>query len=220
MKRYPYTFPDAMIRAIRDGRKTQDRRVVKPRFGNNPEVFNAGNIRFDGLVAQMYGAGGQWMELRCPFGCPGDRFWVPECFQIGHDTGLGKRYTLLCPSGSSDRDGKVFYRADDAVYPPPSWRSSTSMPRWASRTIVEIVSLRVERVQAITEADAMAEGVHGPNRFGAWRCYDQRVHGYRIGPVESFETLWDSRNLKHGNTWDANPLVWVPEFRLVEGKLT
>ena len=80
---------------------------------------------------------------------------------------------------------------------------------WACRNVTAV---RVERVQEISETDARAEGVHGPNRFGAWRCYDQRVHSYRIGPIESYQTLWDSINAKRGHGWETNPWVWVVEF--------
>ena len=85
----------------------------------------------------------------CPYGQPGDRLWVRETFQIGHETYEGsKHYSLLQPTGSTDRDGKVFYRADGCEQV-PEWRPSIHMPRWACRLTPEVTAVRVERVQRL-----------------------------------------------------------------------
>jgi hypothetical protein len=89
---------------------------------------------------------------------------------------------------------------DDA----PKWRASIHMPRWASRLSLEIVSVRVERVQEISFDDAIAEGV----------CADP--HGVRSESRRWFSELWDSINAKRGYGWDVNPWVWVIEFKVIE----
>lgn len=87
--------------------------------------------------------------------------------------------------------------------------SSVQMPRWAARTIVELVSVRVERLQDITKADVEAEGI--TRRMGA--PLEDVVAGWH----EPFAELWDDPNAKKGNPWDSNPFVWVPEFKVIEG---
>jgi hypothetical protein len=218
MKRYPFTFTDAMIRAIRDGRKTQDRRVIGGYDGT-------WSIEADDDGAFWPGGGdemGDWQKFPSPFGSPGDRFWLPECFVSGWPVDAGDiqqydelgnqlpehvwyRATQVDGEWVSDRGAVMAEWCDDdgSMSHRIPWRSSTSMPRRHSRTIVEIVSIRVERVQDISINDAIAEGV--------W-LDPPDAHGFRSEVRQAFRELWDERN-----TWDENPWVWVPTFRLVEG---
>jgi len=197
MKEHPILFSGEMVRAILEGHKTQTRRVVK-----NPE-------RLDGLM--LAGEEPDW----CPYGGPGDRLWVRETWGVG---------TRPCPHRGWV-DG-IEYRADTAylegpdllhlrtdVEPPDTfefdavpdgWRPSIHMPRWACRTVLEVVSVRVERLQEITEEDARAEGF--PDPPGQNRMYPDRARYW-------FQNLWDSINAKRGHPWDLNPWVWVVEFQ-------
>jgi hypothetical protein len=97
------------------------------------------------------------------------------------------------------------------------WEAASHMPRWASRLALEITAVRVERVQEISEADAIAEGIeHVDNTkevFG-YRDYEGST-GCTFEPWKSFCTLWDSLNAKRGFGWDVNPWVWVREFKVV-----
>jgi hypothetical protein len=100
----------------------------------------------------------------------------------------------------------VRYCADDPTDGP--WRPSIHMPRWASRITLEVVAVRVERVQDITEADARAEGIAAYVEYGGGSV-ETLIQGNR----HSFRELWDSINASRGYGWDANPFVWVVEFQ-------
>lgn len=251
MKRYPFTFPDAMIRAIRDGTKTQDRRAVKlvdSDVSTATQAIICGDVP-DAMreCVTCFGFCSEFHDYPCPFGRPGDRFWVPETFwhericieplYPGHyedgeyiDDGYEidrvdpSWYELTrSPGGpiADDLSGNIldhirYVATDDNPEDGEMrrWekRSSMNMPQWASRTIVEIVSMRVERVQDITEANAKAEGVLEDG-------WEDEIPG---GPLctshvarLAFESLWYDGNLKRGNGWAENPWVWVPEFRLI-----
>ncbi len=128
-------------------------------------------------------------KSRCPYGQPGGRLWVRETFY---------------PERS--HRGPVSYRATwprDDDPPDGGWKPSIFMPRWASRITLEIVSVRVEQVQDISEDDARAEGVD--DGTGQTRP----LHPYW------FRALWDSINSKRGYGWEKNPWVWVVAFRRV-----
>ncbi len=94
------------------------------------------------------------------------------------------------------------------------WRPSISMPRWAARTVVELVSVRVERLEDISEKDARAEGA-----LAIWidpETMDNLIPGH-YSHREGFYDVWNNPNAKKGNPWKANPWVWVPEFKVIEG---
>lgn len=189
MKEKPILFNADMVRAILDGRKTQTRRIVKLPHGadvivQNGKVWKPARVDYEGYVD-------------CPFGQPGDRLWVRESwawYPLDHDP--------TC----------VIYRAD---YPhgtpcPPEyerWRPCIHMPRWASRILLEVTAVRVERLQDISEADAQAEGATGQCPVGNLRVYNKAPLAYH------FAQIWEQA---HPNTWDQNPWVWAIDFRSVE----
>lgn len=199
-----------MVRAILEGRKTVTRRVMNPQ----PEfVWGSGN---NGEAHVRYPGGSQpdpW--IKCPYGQVGDRLWVREAWFDN------------CP-GYGPEQAELYYKADglpdfDGEESELRWRPSIHMPRWASRLTLEIVSVRVERLQDISEADAIAEGgVYtdtGKNRWG------QQANGWShrgnttadtclLTAKFSFWNLWDSIN--GSGSWDANPWVWVVEFKVVQ----
>ncbi len=157
----------------------------------------------------------------------GDRFYVKETWAPTHATG-GHEYPddwcwfeweedyhgKLEPGA---RDMYLYYRADGednlpAEFSMPSgseirWRPSIYMPRWASRLTLEITRMRAERVQDITNEDAISEGVSG-----ATEMREQRLSIAQ----HLFADLWDSINAKKGHGWDVNDWVWIPDFKIVE----
>lgn len=195
MKERPILFSAPMVRAILDGRKTQTRRVVKPQ----PELTSHSGFLWKGYYS---GTGFDMKTIvrnfshRCPYGVFGDRLWVRECWAP---------VSTFDPSP----DTGALYRADtmyDAAVVEWKWRPSIHMPRWASRITLEVVAVRVERLQDISEADAQAEGVASDRqRESTW--YDGKA-------VRMFRDLWSSIN--GVASWDANPWVWVVEFKRLE----
>ena len=130
------------------------------------------------------------LRYRCPYGQPGDRLWVRETWMYGQ--------------GSTP-----IFRADVLVTPKDQvWRSPIHMPRAASRITLEITGVRVERLQDISEADAVEEGA--PGGHGAIPGY-----GYNALPGEHYRHVWESIN--GPSSWDANPWIWAIEFKRVEG---
>ncbi len=197
-KERPILFSAPMVRALLAGTKTQTRRVVKPQ----PE--------FDGPERLHHAEVALWREamltLRCPYGQPGDRLWVRETWQAvnGDDRA---RHIVTHPRPNR---GWIEYaatpRLDEPAY---KWRPSIHMPRWASRITLEVTSVRVERLQDISEADALAEGVNvHPDHHGK-----PRTSIY--SPVQAYADLWDQIN--GAGSWAANPWVWAVSFKVVKG---
>ncbi|WP_228727949.1 hypothetical protein [Klebsiella michiganensis] len=201
-------FNAEMVRAILDGRKTQTRRPVKfPVFDKNLGCELAGNELAGELSAGSY--------LNSAFGKPGDRIWVRETWAtLGNEDGCYVDWEdNLCKG--DERSAARIYRAsceqrpgdyglwsipDDAYWKPHTqdhkfegaWRPSIHMPRWASRILLEITDLRVERLNAISERDAQAEGV-GTLRGGFWQHYQPGWTQHQLSARGSFVTLWKSR---------------------------
>jgi hypothetical protein len=200
----PILFSAPMVRAILDGRKTQTRRVAKPRFDDRKPCEHWKGENHDG-DATMYRHCSHGSEgLGCPYGQPGDRLWVRETWF----------------SSNPKTPSRVRYAADDlirledglfarAVCNPPKWRPSLFMPRWASRITLEIVAVRVERLQDISEKDALAEGCEREFKADGSTVWGAGL----VEAVENYKTLWDSINAKRGVGWDINPWVWVIEFK-------
>lgn len=198
MKERPILFSAPMVRALLAGTKTQTRRVVKPA----PQtVRNHRSAAWDGDPAEL-------MKLlttagrRCPYGQPGDRLWCRE--------------TWLTVNGDD-----TFYRADYLHDPAGdrahgvAWKPSIHMHRSRSRITLEVTGVRVERLQDISEADALAEGVTplpGGDMWTAGGLYDGPLHAAR--PQWAYRRLWEQIN--GPESWAANPWVWVVEFRRLE----
>ncbi len=165
-----------MVRAILAGQKTQTRRVIKTNA--------SGRAQFKG---RNWHLGDPNAVLACPFGQPGDRLWVRETFK-----------ELRAEFGGIDGH-VVNYRAQYAdkteAWRNGPWKPSIHMPRWACRLLLDVKAVRVERLQDISRADAIAEGT-----------VDIKT------PCMDFALLWDSLNAKRGYGWDTNPWVWVIEF--------
>lgn len=186
-----------MVRAILEGRKTQTRRVVKPQ----PVWVASPGVPFKTQDADPKGI------IRCPHGAPGDRLWGKETWgmQRHGDVTDWFRDSLRGDDWLSDF-WEVQYRAEwGPCQEGCFWRPSIYMPRWASRLTLEIEAVRVERLQEISEEDAMAEG-WDPQ----WRA-NEIVDQYR--PLLWYGSLWCDIN--GPASWDANPWVWVIQFRRI-----
>jgi hypothetical protein len=168
------------------------------------------------------------VEVNCPFGLPGDRLWVRETFyrdSMWYPSRFSSvvRALALSPSGMLEAmdyratHSCLAYEAGCPCNPDgdgkrSEWRPSIHMPRWASRITLEIVSVRVERLQDISSADVLAEGLKFMCDGSAISpLEDGRVGG---GPQSAFAYLWDSLNAKRA-PWSSNPWVWVVEFKRV-----
>lgn len=212
VKERPMLFSAPMVRALLDGSKTQTRRVAKfkPRTSGCNLSFSAmrvahymtGNPRAGFVLSS--GAGDSTFPLICPYGQPGDRLWVRET--LGHHSDKGHYYAAtgmhIGPLLDYERE------PSPSVGIPARNIPSIHMPRWASRILLEIVSVRVERLNECSEADALAEGI-------PWRqCTDwMGPSGTRrdFGPQDAYRELWDGIN--GAGSWAANPWVWVVEFK-------
>ncbi|HHT0446928.1 TPA: hypothetical protein ACTW57_002269 [Klebsiella michiganensis] len=214
MKERGMIFNGEMTRAILDGRKTQTRRIVKGTEGavkfckewdiNGEEVFVVLGEKDHTGMNPVLGA------ISCPLGDVGDRIWVRETW---------------AEAGASAPDLKL-YRAN---YPehvpsyyenvPPAneirWTPSIHMPRWASRILLEITDVRVERLNAISEEDARAEDIIDG---GCLNCGEPEPCGCanpEPDATDAFAYLWQS--IYGQENWNANPWVWVIEFKRAEG---
>jgi hypothetical protein len=197
MKERPILFSGPMVRAILDGRKSQTRRVVKLR----DKTGTYSDFGDDGWPESADECG-DWHRDPCPYGIPGDRLWVRETWQFQ-------------PASAIAANGKYVYAATvKDGHHPPSWRPSIHMPRVASRLTLAVKAVRVERLQEISEADAVAEGTTPGNVAGSDVDIDGNVWNgaYR----RAYAALWDSIN--GPGSWAANPWVWVVEFDRKEVK--
>lgn len=249
MKERPILFSGPMVRAILDGRKTQTRRVVKPQPPEDwtPHTYGmlqplVGGEPIEPGPRDRWGVCdefGEWGTF-CPYGQPGDRLWVRETWTRASRngwtqyTGMSdeKRWpeTMSRPhtqSRTNSEHHNIIYRVDGEYVASDGthelWQSPICMPRWASRITLEVVSVRAERVQAISEDDAEAEGCICP------RCHDcgwinsgpdggyQCDHLLCGEPLGFFRDLWDSINAARGYGWETNPMVWVVEFKPIGG---
>lgn len=204
MKERPILFSGPMVQAILEGRKTQTRRIIKNQnlVGAPSHGFNAYEVEdIDGH--RFWGFSSDDEDWECPFGQPGDRLWVRETW--AHDGAIDDvRAGIEDIMGPSICLGP-YYGADYQEDIGLRWKPSIHMPRWASRITLEIVSVRVERLQEISEEDAIAEGV---NLGGS-------SMGHKFTAKEHFEGLWQSIYTKEGQTWNDHPWVWVVEFKRI-----
>ena len=201
MRERPILFSAPMVRAILEGRKTQTRRTVK-QVGKDGGfvILNYGTHDWpyrsdDGESASHTVRIGNKLYQNetphdCPYGRPGDRLWVKETFRDARAVAAGR----------------VLYRAsgDTAC----GWRPSIFMPRELSRVTLEVTGIRVERLQDISEADAIAEGVDFDLSEYPFSGQPTRT------PTLAYRQLWNGIN--GTDSWAANPWVWVVEFKRVQ----
>jgi hypothetical protein len=217
MKERPILFSGPMVQAIIEGRKTQTRRAVKPQPPEGAHPFHIlvsssprdeGKWRFTKSLDHLSGT--VLGPIACPYGVPGDRLWVRETYAWSGDSSI--------PEADRIASGEVWYRADGGRGGGIRWRPSIFMPRWASRILLEITGVRVERLQDISEADCWAEGIDAVDGVfdESIPAMAQRMGRLCEDAAPTFACLWESIN--GTDSWNANPLVWVVSFRRVEAK--
>ena len=217
MKERPIIFSAPMVRAILAGTKTQTRRIAKPNDAEHFNFFsidgeapgnriNAGKLQ---VWCKDYPEEGS-VHIKCPYGKPGDKLWVKETTVNVEDHGYTGPVYMESDDGRSTMDFGLAPAPDDCTEVEPhelKLRPSTRMPKSMARIWLEVTGVRVERLRDISAADALAEGI--PNTSGEiWRDADT------LTVINDYKDLWESIN--GPGSWDANPWVWVIEFRRVE----
>ena len=219
----PILFSGPMVRAILDGRKTQTRREIKTPGGNVLGVY---------LPDLGYALGGKIFEnltneddpicVMTPVGIvrprylPGDILWVRETWRLqnyGYDpsTQTYKGQELQYRADFTDEENAIYGRRGGCA--PCKWKPSIHMPREAARIFLRVTKVKVERLQAISESDAQAEGCgYGFHNDGVNKYIQNHT------PKEQFAAIWNSLHSKKGCGWEADPCVWVYEFERVENE--
>jgi len=202
----PIIFSTPMVQAILDGRKTQTRRVIKPQpvkddtfegpYWYEPTVVNKdGELGPGKSVFGISSTDGEW-GIKSPYQ-PGDILWVRETWATVSSGIIEYKATYRDPyTGSTEIDhiGKKI-----------TWRPSIHMPREAARIFLRVTNVKAERLQDITDEDAIAEGM-------SQILVDGVVF---ISAQGDFHVFWDALNIKRGYGWDTNPWVWVIEFERI-----
>ena len=206
MKERPILFSGPMVRAILEGRKTMTRRVVKPEGAHHLFAFLDLPGNQTGEWAWCSSSHVVSKHIHCPYGQTGDRLWVRESMLFDPDQGW--RYSADGADVIDENYGKINQRCP-----------SIHMPRSCCRILLEIVSVRVERLHEISEADAQAEGVERVVVGSGWRRYcDPDSEEVGVPPCgnarRSFRSLW--KFINGDESWNANPWVWVVEFKRVQ----
>lgn len=223
MNEYPILFSTEMVKAILDGRKTQTRRVIKPQLSSKI---------LGGVTIQGYGNEFHFptydteypVEVRkCPYGAHGDLLYVREKWGVDRiKVGDGYEYPNVLYRADSTTKLIIcdevwdYYEKDNF-----KWRPSIHMPKAFARIWLRVKDVRVERVQDISQDDAIAEGIDMESEHASL-CINIEDAGYDNDLVRGsaaftiFKTLWNSINEKRGYGWDTNPWVWVVEFERVE----
>ena len=223
----PILFSTEMVQAILEGRKTKTRRILKPQpdfnkawenlgFSENkfgikteleiPDIDVTGNflgvsspIEIDGFKATGLCIPNIPIKIH-----KGDILWVRETWQTTWNENKKSWDTIYKADGG-------YWIDDDGIM---KWKPSIYMPKKRARIFLEVTNVRVERLQDITEEDAIAEGIERVSiapfvhRFKNYLCNNKF-----IGPKESFKTLW--MKINGIDSWKANPWVWVHEFKQV-----
>jgi hypothetical protein len=227
MKERPILFNGPMVRALLDGSKTQTRRVVRYGMASGRSVAYQKTQAFQDELTPY-----------CPYGQPGDRLWVRETWGVvSNDWDADGNLTDWTPDrpatpitemrfGQGYYSGHAIYAADGSYEwagdddgggePRSAWHPSIHMPRAASRILLEIVSVRVERLQDISEDDCWAEGidaVDGALDDMAILNLAKRMNRSCHDAAPTYAALWESIN--GAGSWDTNPWVWAVEFKRV-----
>jgi hypothetical protein len=197
MKEHPIIMSTEMVKSILEDRKTMTRRTMGLTQVNYfPDSWFGIPENIQSNLWKLFHKGGTTLIVKCPYGQVGDRLWLKETCKIQN---FGDHKGLVAFKTTSNTDPSVATL---------KWIPSIFMPRWASRILLEITALRVERLKGISEEEAMAEG-----------CSPKDTLAYRMSAYPSwngklrFKELWDSLNAKRGYGWDKNPWIWVISFR-------
>lgn len=239
MKERPILFSSPMVKALLAGTKTQTRRLATHRHGigflggkDQEDDASAWGYAFDGPEHHGYAVLARgfrdrhdhgFVSIPCPYGEPGDRLWVRENFTSGY--GRGCWGTIFQADGAFVQGKRqhpkgIHYNAADRP-PGMKWRPSIHLPRWASRITLEVTSVRVERLQSISEEDALAEGISAvpfypddgfPLSTGYMLGENDGSSPLHTTAVKAFAAAWDGINGERAS-WASNPWLWCVSFR-------
>lgn len=208
VKERPILFNAAMVRAILEGRKTQTRRPIKPQPVYRENASLPGVM---GLFWKHWNIEAEFIaRTQNPYGQPGDRLWVREthgwmvCDKKENGAFEGSEHGIYWSEGDGDEWFKTVYRADKPDLNDVEdfrWTPSIHMKRWASRILLDITNVRVERIQDIT-----TDGIHAEGKRVSGRNWEKHL---RDGFEESWERIYPG-------SWDRNDWVWVVEFKRVK----
>lgn len=196
-------FDGESIRAIYADLKTQTRRVIVPQ----PEFFLGNGWPLGKIVYGLTETGvsvTRHEPMRCRYGQLGDRLWVKEIYATPGNYDEYKPSELKWHCQSADLAYKATEQYGDVYF---TWRSAMFMPYWAHRLDLDVITIKPERLQDISQADAKAEGAACP--LGV-------PEDVEIGYVLGFKRRWDALNAKRGYPWSSNPWVWAIEFKRVK----
>ena len=245
MMERPILFSGPMVRALLDGRKTQTRRVIKgvpswDHYGRDIMDWGLSGIHQDTYDPHNPIEGtDRWhldvqtdvddhsrRVIRCPYGAPGDRLWVRETWHyINHQN--GPRGLEVCVGYPADGDD-LPNRPSHLVPDPERWADKVDawpykhrrwpaihMPRWASRITLQITDVRVERLNDISRADAIAEGLRlsSAEIEEFWRWPPPLDAPHWLSPPAAYRWIWEHINGE--GSWALNPWVWVVSFEVV-----
>lgn len=233
MEERPILLNEEMVKAVLEDRKTHTRRPIKinPQeersidIGNGevlnlPRLEKPERINFNEYTGEWEaiwpypGTFGARQIIKCPYGKVGSKLWVRETWCEVTGPPLENKRDGICYKASCDKDQLKIHNG--------LWKPSIHMPRWASRITLEITDIRVERIRDISTEDCLREGIE------KWAFEDDFAYGINGGhidngrksghatPTGAFLSLWDGIYFKKGYGWDANPWVWVIEFRRIK----
>ncbi|UOO89148.1 hypothetical protein LVJ82_17155 [Vitreoscilla massiliensis] len=233
MTERPILFSEEMVQALLSSNKSQTRRIIK--IPKDYEIHKTDICR----VVSPKGIKGRWgvlannakrdlhspevKHIPCPYGGVGDFLWVRETFlpnpssdDLAWDNhhlsyyewdGCGSRLADVPPV--LQKPEHCIYRASSTIQD-LKWRPSLFMPRWASRILLEITNVRIERLTEISEGDAKSEGCDHSESIAAIEI------GWYFKPLSAFRRLWEQIN--GAKSWEMNPWVWVIEFKVIQQK--
>ena len=230
MKQIPILFSTPMVQAIMDGRKTMTRRtkgleVTNDRLAGQQAQWHHIN-QFAEHIIRVQVDGGSYLfnAGKCPYGKPGDVLWVREtCLWVmkdhAHDLLEGNRDGIQWVYKASQGEDWIEYAKEKYGY---KWKPSIHMPKDAARIWLRITSVRVERLQDISEEDCIREGIDKSvgdlaGRYMKYGVPDTAPFYARfpfLQPRDSFKSLWEYINGE--DSWQTNPFVWVIEFEQIE----
>lgn len=203
-KERPILFSTPMVQAILSGRKTQTRRRVKK---NEPIEW----LDEIGFTPEFVADPGNFF---CPYGKPGDLLWVRETWlELDRSHIITSPYVYKANTDAVAEEARKDYIKAGYPY---QWRPSIYMPKAAARIWLEITEISVERLQDISEEDAIAEGIkttwiNDDSSCNKFKNYINNGKG-SLSPKDSFRSLWESIN--GAESWDLNPWLWVVKFKV------
>lgn len=240
MTERPILFSAPMVRAILAGTKTQTRRLVTRLRGFGP-ITEFGPSTTPGYDWHFRDKRMLWHDISterlfecCPYGKPGEGLWGREAWSVMNRE---RSTVILCGHHREPEDGlDIVYRATEE-HSHRGWRPSIHLPRWASRLPLDVKDIRIQRLQDISEEDAVAEGVTATTEPDSWKvlCKDGRAYDCFVEPdrtpgdeiaayvknapldilnataVQNYARLWDAIN--GAGSWERNPWVWAVSFR-------